>query len=131
MRYGFRTKEYIENLNKLEYLHEEDPYADIPVKVDCSFGVSPFGPPPGLDLSRIASGISMDSYPRFPYDELRDALCAYWKDIYPLRKGAREDKDTQRPGAPDPDIRLAEGESWLNRLKDNARQQSCFHGIID
>lgn len=86
MKYGFKTRPYLEELKKLDYIDEDEAAPRVPAVCDCSFGVNPFGPSPKIDLAACAESVVMDAYPAFPYNELRDALCAYWKDAYPLSR---------------------------------------------
>lgn len=53
-------------------------------KLDCSFGINPFGASKQIDKFNIFDRIDFQSYPPFPYYEMSDEIIKHWKEIIHL-----------------------------------------------
>lgn len=76
-----KIRPHLMNVATLDYVSaNSDRQPEVPPKVDCSLGVSPFGCSTHIDLPRLLRREWIENYPPFPYHGLRDAIIDYWSD---------------------------------------------------
>lgn len=79
MKYKLQLRSHLRNIKKLNYIKEDE--NQIKIKIDCSFGVNPFGYSEKIDKHSIIDKTDIQNYPLFPYNDLKNEIINYWKDV--------------------------------------------------
>lgn len=86
MSFEYKIREHVRKIETIDYLKVDKDEAPV-IKVDCSFGVSPFGYSKKIRMDELINKVNMHSYPPFPYRDFIGQIIDYWKDVSDLKEG--------------------------------------------
>lgn len=76
---NFQLRSHLKQLEKLNYIQDGPPNeGTTEMKVDCSFGINPFGSSKQINKYDLIDHADFQSYPPFPYHAMKDEIIKYW-----------------------------------------------------
>lgn len=87
MQFKYRLRGHFRDFEKIDYVTKERPDSSgSHPRVDCSFGVNPFGCSDKIDLYEAIDKVDLQNYPPFPYEDMEDQVAAYWRGVQRLSR---------------------------------------------